>query len=82
MSYLPSYSEIYQLCRIIEATRGIDAEVADFFADSSATKGVVIDDALNRRLRMMVHKRVLVVMVTTYFAQALDKGYAGELLGQ
>lgn len=39
---------------------GIDAEVADFFAQSSPDKVVVIDDATNIRLRWMVHRRVLV----------------------
>ncbi|KAH8106299.1 MFS general substrate transporter [Cristinia sonorae] len=53
---------------------GIDAEVAKFFADGAETRGIEIDDATNRRLRWMIHKRVLVVMVTTYFAQSLDKG--------
>ncbi|KAJ7283840.1 major facilitator superfamily domain-containing protein [Mycena rebaudengoi] len=52
---------------------GIDAEVAQFFAQNNA-EPVVIDEATNLRLRMMVHKRVLVVMVLTYFAQTLDKG--------
>ncbi|KAJ7576126.1 major facilitator superfamily domain-containing protein [Mycena floridula] len=52
--------------------RGIDAEVAQFFGD--AHKPVVIDDETNKRLRWMIHKRVLVVMVVTYFAQTLDKG--------
>ena len=57
--------------------KGIDAEVAEFFADAEAIgkQGVPeIDDATNRRLRWMIHKRVLVVMVMTYFAQTLDKG--------
>ena len=53
--------------------KGIDAEVAEFFENSPDTE-IVIDEQTNRRLRMMVHKRVLVVMVTTYFLQALDKG--------
>lgn len=55
---------------------GIDAEVAQFFAQnkSDPTKRVVIDEETNKRLRRMVHKRVLVVMVVTYFAQTLDKG--------
>lgn len=54
---------------------GIDAEVADFFAQSSSLTGaVIIDEATNIRLRWMVHKRVLSIMVITYFAQALDKG--------
>ena len=57
------------------APAGIDAEVARFFAESSTVnKGVEIDEATNRRLRWMIHKRVLVVMVVTYFAQTLDKG--------
>ncbi|THH12312.1 hypothetical protein EW146_g7742 [Bondarzewia mesenterica] len=57
--------------------KGIDAEVAEFFADSQASGKedvIEIDDATNRRLRWMIHKRVLVVMVVTYFAQTLDKG--------
>ncbi|KAI0796497.1 MFS general substrate transporter [Abortiporus biennis] len=58
-----------------DAPKGIDAEVARFFAESSGTSSAIeIDDATNRRLRWMVHKRVLVVMVVTYFAQTLDKG--------
>ncbi|KAJ4472329.1 major facilitator superfamily domain-containing protein [Lentinula aciculospora] len=61
-----------------QAPVGIDAEVAEFFAtlapDASKGKPFVIDDATNRRLRWMVHKRVLVVMVVTYFCQTLDKG--------
>ncbi|KAI0788139.1 major facilitator superfamily domain-containing protein [Fomes fomentarius] len=53
---------------------GIDAEVAEFFSKQAASGPIEIDEETNRRLRWMVHKRVLVVMVTTYFAQALDKG--------
>ncbi|EIN10598.1 MFS general substrate transporter [Punctularia strigosozonata HHB-11173 SS5] len=51
---------------------GIDAEIAQFFAETD--KPIYIDPETNRRLRWMVHKRVLVVMVVTYFAQTLDKG--------
>lgn len=55
--------------------KGIDAEVAEFFAQQTfETQGKVIDEATNRRLRWMIHKRVLSVMVVTYFAQTLDKG--------
>ncbi|KAF9498540.1 MFS general substrate transporter [Pleurotus eryngii] len=61
--------------QIGEPPPGIDAEVAQFFAEAqSSTRHVVIDDETNRRLRWMVHKRVLTVMVITYFAQTLDKG--------
>ncbi|KAJ7781402.1 major facilitator superfamily domain-containing protein [Mycena metata] len=52
---------------------GIDAEVAQFFA-AQVHEPVVIDEETNKRLRWMVHRRVLVVMVVTYFAQTLDKG--------
>lgn len=58
--------------------KGIDAEIAEFFNETAAgvTKPiVVIDEATNRRLRWMIHRRVLLVMVVTYFAQTLDKGY-------
>ncbi|KAI0641737.1 MFS general substrate transporter [Trametes meyenii] len=58
---------------IVSGHVGIDAEVADFFAEAS-DKPIVIDEATNKRLRWMVHKRVLLVMVVTYFAQTLDKG--------
>ncbi|KAH7107946.1 MFS general substrate transporter [Auriculariales sp. MPI-PUGE-AT-0066] len=53
--------------------RGIDSEVANFFAQEEGER-IVIDEAENKRLRTMVHKRVLIVMVVTYFAQTLDKG--------
>ncbi|KAF5370127.1 hypothetical protein D9758_001202 [Tetrapyrgos nigripes] len=59
-----------------ELPRGIDSEVAQFFAQNGtdASKPIVIDEATNKRLRTMIHKRVLVVLVVTYFAQTLDKG--------
>ncbi|KAJ7904341.1 major facilitator superfamily domain-containing protein [Mycena olivaceomarginata] len=56
------------------APAGIDAEVAQFFATQAHEEPVTIDEETNARLRMKVHKRVLVVMVVTYFAQTLDKG--------
>lgn len=40
---------------------GIDAEVAQFFAQSKLiSKNPVIDEATNARLRWLIHKRVLV----------------------
>ncbi|KIY49516.1 MFS general substrate transporter [Fistulina hepatica ATCC 64428] len=58
------------------AIHGVDIEVAKFFAENAANKNkaIEIDQATNKRLRWMIHKRVLVVMVVTYFAQTLDKG--------
>lgn len=65
-------AEVRSASTLDPPAKGVDAEVAEFFAQNHVhTK---IDDATNRRLRWMVHKRVLLVMVVTYFAQTLDKG--------
>lgn len=40
---------------------------------ASAT-AIAISPAENRRLKMLIDKRVLTIMVLTYFLQALDKG--------
>ncbi|KAI9043214.1 putative 2-ketogluconate transporter [Aspergillus affinis] len=48
----------------------VDREVQEY-----ATRGQVeVDDATSRRLRRMIDRRVLVIMILTYFLQALDKG--------
>ncbi|KAF4619425.1 hypothetical protein D9613_005508 [Agrocybe pediades] len=53
--------------------KGVDAEVAQFFAEKShGLEPPVIDEKTNARLRWLIHKRS--VMVITYFAQTLDKG--------
>ncbi|CUA71692.1 putative transporter C1773,15 [Schizosaccharomyces pombe 972h-] [Rhizoctonia solani] len=57
----------------VQHTAGIDAEVTNFFA-AQGDKPIVIDEATNKRLKRMIDKRVLLVMVVTYFAQTLDKG--------
>src|SRR4051812_5023798 len=48
----------------------IDPEVAKY----ATTEAVEITPEENRRLKRMIDKRVLTVMVFTYFLQALDKG--------
>jgi len=48
----------------------IDTEVAKYATDEY----VEVSDAESRRLRKMIDKRVLFIMVVTYFLQALDKG--------
>lgn len=48
----------------------VDAEVAKY-ADATAH---VISEEENRRLKRMIDRRVLPVMVITYFLQSLDKG--------
>ncbi|KAM5350747.1 hypothetical protein ACJ41O_007252 [Fusarium nematophilum] len=48
----------------------IDNEVAQYVAETR----VEIDEATNKRLKKMIDKRILVVMVVTYFTQSLDRG--------
>ena len=48
----------------------IDNEVAAY----AGTTRVEIDDHTNKRLKRLVDRRVLSVMIITYFLQALDKG--------
>jgi hypothetical protein len=48
----------------------IDPEVAKY----ATSEGVQVSEADNKRLKRMIDKRVLTVMVFTYFLQALDKG--------
>ena len=48
----------------------IDNEVAKYATDEY----VEVSDAESRRLRKMIDRRVLFIMVVTYFLQALDKG--------
>lgn len=48
----------------------IDKEVARY----AGTERVEIDPATDKRLKTMIDRRVLSVMIVTYFLQALDKG--------
>jgi len=48
----------------------VDPEVAKYASDVA----IVITPAENSRLKKLVDKRVLSVMIFTYFLQALDKG--------
>jgi hypothetical protein len=50
----------------------IDAEVAKY-ADANAEQ-VHISEEENRRLKKLIDRRVLPIMIVTYFLQALDKG--------
>ncbi|KAL2793135.1 major facilitator superfamily domain-containing protein [Aspergillus keveii] len=51
-------------------TARVDKEIAQY----AGGEAIVIDEATNKRLRRMIDRRVLVIMVCTYFLQALDKG--------
>ncbi|PMD46859.1 MFS general substrate transporter [Hyaloscypha variabilis F] len=48
----------------------VDGEVAKYTSEAR----IVIDEVTNKRLRKLIDRRVLVVMIFTYFLQALDKG--------
>lgn len=48
----------------------VDKEIQAYAAHSQ----VEIDEATNKRLKRLIDRRVLVVMICTYFLQALDKG--------
>lgn len=48
----------------------MDAEVAKY----ATGEAIEISPSENKRLRSMIDRRVLVIMVLTYFLQALDKG--------
>lgn len=48
----------------------VDAEVAKY----AGQHGVEISEEEDKRLKKLINKRVLAIMVFTYFLQALDKG--------
>lgn len=48
----------------------VDKEVAEYAAGAQ----VAVDPETDKRLKKMIDRRVLVIMIITYFLQALDKG--------
>jgi hypothetical protein len=48
----------------------VDPDIAKY----ATTNGIEIPEVEDKRLKKMINKRVLTVMVFTYFLQALDKG--------
>jgi hypothetical protein len=48
----------------------VDKEVAEYASGDRVT----VDPETNKRLKKMIDRRVLVIMIITYFLQALDKG--------
>jgi hypothetical protein len=48
----------------------VDPDIAKY----ATANGIEVSEAESKRLRRMIDKRVLTVMVFTYFLQALDKG--------
>jgi hypothetical protein len=70
--------ESYQLEEVLSASDKksgmnydrVDPEIAKYASE----KVVHIDEETNKRLKRLIDRRVLVIMVFTYFLQALDKG--------
>ncbi len=48
----------------------VDKELAQYVSDTR----VEISPAEDKRLRRLIDKRILAIMITTYFLQAIDKG--------
>lgn len=48
----------------------VDKEIAQYAGQDM----IEVDEETSKRLRRMIDKRVLVIMILTYFLQALDKG--------
>lgn len=48
----------------------VDPEVSKY----ASQRAVHVDEATNKHLKKMIDKRILFMMVGTYFLQALDKG--------
>lgn len=58
----------------IQKLKSIDERVDHEVAEYAGTTRIEIDTATNSRLKRMIDRRVLSVMIVTYFLQALDKG--------
>lgn len=55
---------------VADSSGRLDPEVAKY----ATTEVIEIDEVTNRRLRRMIDRRILPIMVISYFLQALDKG--------
>ncbi|KAI1336698.1 MFS transporter [Xylariaceae sp. FL0016] len=51
----------------------VDKELAAYVSDAA----VEVDEATNARLKKLVDRRILAVMIVTYFLQSVDKGALG-----
>lgn len=73
-------TDISELERVHSEREGLEKEHIDYdrvdqeLAKYAHTSRVEISPEENQRLKKMIDKRILPVMVFTYFLQALDKG--------
>ncbi len=73
-------AEIAQLERVVSTGSELQKDHPDFervdkeLAQYAARGRITLDDETHRRLKRLIDRRVLAVMIFTYFLQALDKG--------
>ncbi|KAI9737134.1 MAG: hypothetical protein M1834_000726 [Cirrosporium novae-zelandiae] len=72
--------EISHIERIISPTSTMNKDQMDYdrvdkeIAKYASAGRVDVDEATSKRLKKLIDQRVLVIMIVTYFLQALDKG--------
>ncbi|KAJ5618517.1 hypothetical protein N7528_006628 [Penicillium herquei] len=80
MEHYKAKEDIAHVERVLSPTDDLKKEDMDFSRVDKeiqmyVSRGQVeIDEATNKRLKRMIDRRVLVIMICTYFLQALDKG--------
>ncbi|KAJ5727002.1 hypothetical protein N7493_006029 [Penicillium malachiteum] len=80
MEHYKAKEDIDHVERVLSPTDDLKKEDIDFSRVDKeiqmyVSRGQVeIDEATNKRLKRMIDRRVLVIMICTYFLQALDKG--------
>ncbi|KAJ5701045.1 hypothetical protein N7488_008593 [Penicillium malachiteum] len=80
MDHYKAKEDIAHVERVLSPTDDLKKEDMDFSRVDKeiqmyVSRGQVeIDEATNKRLKRMIDRRVLVIMICTYFLQALDKG--------
>jgi type III secretory pathway component EscR len=72
--------DISQIERVMSGSSELQKDFVDYdridkdVAKYASTTQVVISAEENKRLKRMIDRRVLAIMIPTYFLQALDKG--------
>jgi len=72
--------DVSQIERVLSGGSEIRKDLVDYdrmdkdVAKYAAQEPIEISEAENKRLKRMIDKRVLAIMIPTYFLQALDKG--------
>jgi hypothetical protein len=73
----PAVNTIEQSYPQISEKVGVHAQQGDEETARYASQRIHIDDATNKLLFWKINKRILVIMLVTYFCQSMDKGTLG-----